>query len=99
MLPAWNVTLAEAAAGRSTSIVTDVAVTAAKRATVRITRPSLDLWSVARQGTAEPVRSARATPPGAAQTASHSIFICPRSRALMAGGGPGAKGGGKIIRD
>src|SRR5437764_397827 len=37
--PAWNVTLAEAAAGRSASIVTDVAVTAAKRATVRITRP------------------------------------------------------------
>src|SRR5439155_15536682 len=55
MLPAWNVTLAEAAAGRSASIVTDVAVTAAKRTTVRITRPSLDLWSVARQVTAEPV--------------------------------------------
>src|SRR5207245_4223220 len=65
MLAAWNVTLAEAAAGRSASIVTDVAVTAAKRATVRITRPSLDLWSVARQGTAEPVL-ARVTPSGTA---------------------------------
>src|SRR5437764_9926263 len=41
----------------------DVAVTAAKRATVRITRPSLELWSAARQGTAEPV-PARVTPSG-----------------------------------
>src|SRR5437660_12678151 len=49
MLPAWNVTLAEAAAGRSASIVTDVAVTAAKRATVRITDTLLRLRSLGNQ--------------------------------------------------
>src|SRR5438445_812110 len=49
MLPAWNVTLAEAAAGRSARIVTDVAVTAAKRATVRITDTLLRLRSLGNQ--------------------------------------------------
>src|SRR5438132_12822311 len=49
MLPAWNVTLAEAAAGRSASIVRDVAVTAAKRATVRITDTLLRLRSLGNQ--------------------------------------------------